>query len=247
MIQKAWDNGLSQFEAKEPSDLFYEFRNIFHTSFSVGPPANIDPLQIDLTQDAKPVSIQLRNYTQDQRYISVKIDKCTSINRAHISQPNIKMGICTFTRTETWTCMFRFTLDLRPVNKHTIKYQYPMPRVEEQFSKLQESECYCEVDFTHCYWQLPLHSDSHEQLSIITPDSILSPARVLHETTNPTVHTQTQLSKCIRPELHKQILGWVDDVLLHSKSFRKLLNSMPMMFLMLNFNPQPTKCILFTK
>lgn len=44
MIQQASDNGLSRSEAKELSDLVYELKNIFQTSFSAGPPAKIDPL-----------------------------------------------------------------------------------------------------------------------------------------------------------------------------------------------------------
>lgn len=33
-----------------------------------------------------------------------------------------------------------------------------MLRIDEQLSKLQGSECFCEVDFTQCYWEPPLHS-----------------------------------------------------------------------------------------
>lgn len=41
--------------------------NIFRCSFSSGPPTKPPPLKIELTSDAKPVSVHLQNYFADQR------------------------------------------------------------------------------------------------------------------------------------------------------------------------------------
>jgi hypothetical protein len=41
------------------------------------------------------------------------------------------------------------------------------------------------------YWQLPLHEDSQEFQSIITPDGVYTPTRVQHGTTKATVHMQS--------------------------------------------------------
>lgn len=79
---------------------------------------------------------------------------------------------------------FRFTVDLRPVNKYTIKYQYPMPNLEYELLQLTNSSCYARFDLSYAYWQLRLAEYSQSCQSFITPDGVYSPTRVLHGTTN---------------------------------------------------------------
>lgn len=47
---------------------------------------------------------------------------------------------------------FRFTVDLRPVNKFTVKHQYPMPNLE--LTKVSDSQYYATFDLSHCYCSL---------------------------------------------------------------------------------------------
>lgn len=61
MIQQASDNSLTQVETKELSNLVYEFKSIYHTSFLTELPAKIEQLRIQLTQDPRPVLVRLRN------------------------------------------------------------------------------------------------------------------------------------------------------------------------------------------
>lgn len=82
-----------------------------------------------------------------------------------------------------------------------------------------------------------------------TPGGIFAPKIVHHGTRNATVHIQTRFSKSILPALHRHILWWVDDMLLHPKSFRELLNDMSMilaMFVIMSLILPPMKCILLT-
>lgn len=88
MIQQASDNGLTEVETKVLSDLIYEFKNIFYTSFSGGHLAKIDPLRIELTQDVKPVRVRLRNYTQDQRtFLSKLINVLLKVGHIYRNPP----------------------------------------------------------------------------------------------------------------------------------------------------------------
>lgn len=81
---------------------------------------------------------------------------------------------------------------------------------------------------------------------MIENDGIFSQTRVPHGKTNENVHIQGQLLEYIPPALHKHILCWMNDVLLHEKSFRELLDAMGMIFSMfktLNLKLQTSKCI----
>ena len=99
--------------------------DVFRTSFSSGPPAKVRSLRIELTSDARPVEVRLRNYSEEQReFLS---DMVAKLVRNEMAFPN---------PTSVWACApllvpkrgparFRFTVDLRPGNKFTIKHQYP--------------------------------------------------------------------------------------------------------------------------
>ncbi len=80
---------------------------------------------------------------------------------------------------------FRFTVDLRSVNKYTEKHAFPMPVLEHELHKLAPSQRYANFDLSQAYWQLPLDRGSQECQSFITPLGYLRRTRVLHGTLMP--------------------------------------------------------------
>lgn len=54
----------------------------------------------------------------------------------------------------------RFTVDLRPVNRFTEKYEPSMPNIEQDLAKVSGLRFYVTFDFNHGYWQMSLHKDS---------------------------------------------------------------------------------------
>lgn len=54
------------FESKLKSILL-DLMDIFRAFFSAWPPANLPPLRIELTPDAKPVKVSLRKYSKEQK------------------------------------------------------------------------------------------------------------------------------------------------------------------------------------
>lgn len=145
--------------------------DIFCTSFSSGPPARIPPLKIELIRDAKTVKVRLRKYTQDKRaFLSDFVDKL------------VRHGLAYANPTFKWACApllvpkpgawYRFTFDLRPVCKYILRYQYPMPILEHELTKLTGSKYFASFDFSHGYWKLCLSKESEECQSFITPDGM---------------------------------------------------------------------------
>jgi hypothetical protein len=116
---------------------------------------------------------------------------------------------------------FRFTVDLRPVNKHNLPNSWPMPHVESEVSRLHCSNYFDTFDLSHGYWQLPLAVEPQECQSFITPDGVYSPTRVLHGTTNAVTHMQSVLQEVLLP-LAEHLLEWLDDLLLHASSIENL-------------------------
>ena len=67
MLQQAAEHGLPTNDAARARELVGNYRNIFRVGLSGGAPAAISPLKIELTPDAKPARVKLRNYSREQR------------------------------------------------------------------------------------------------------------------------------------------------------------------------------------
>jgi hypothetical protein len=157
---------------------------IWSTSLQAGPPATLPPLVIRLKPDAVPVRVRLRRNSQEQHDFLALFVK--TLEEAGMVYRNPSAAWCSapLLVPKPGPAQFRFTVDLRSVNKQTIPCSWPMPHVESELSRLQSSKFFATFDLSHGYWQLPLAPESQECQSFITPDGVYSPTRVLHGTTN---------------------------------------------------------------
>lgn len=67
LYKEVTENGLPEEHAVELRSIVNEHNNMFRTTFSAGPPAYVPPLEVKLSQDARPVRLSLRNYSLEQR------------------------------------------------------------------------------------------------------------------------------------------------------------------------------------
>jgi hypothetical protein len=88
---------------------------------------------------------------------------------------------------------YRMTVDLRVPNASTKPTAWPMPNLQDELHDLHGSEVFATLDFCQGYWKIPLHKDSQDCQSFITPDGVYTPTRVLHGTRNATQHLQSVL------------------------------------------------------
>jgi Reverse transcriptase (RNA-dependent DNA polymerase) len=114
------------------------------------------------------------------------------------------------------------TVDLRVPNASTKPTAWPMPNVQDDLHDLHGSEVFATLYFCQGYWQLPLHKDSQDCQSFITPDGVYTPTRVLHGTRNATQHLQSVLVVMMN-DIKSNIKVWLDDCLLHTKTEEDLL------------------------
>ena len=245
----AREKGLADVYESNLKGILRDHMDIFRTSFSAGPPAKLPPLKIELMPNAKPVRVRLRKYSQGQRdFLSDFVKDLVAHGMAYANP------------TSKWACapllvpkpgaLYRFTVDLQPVNIFTVRHHFPMPVLEHMFLRLSGSRYFANFDMSHGYWQLLLDLLSQECQSFITPDGIFTPTRVMHGTTNAVTHLQSSLDAIIPDDLRDNILCWLDDILLHAATVEKLLESVQSFFNLCaeyNIKLHPAKCILFTE
>jgi hypothetical protein len=83
---------------------------------------------------------------------------------------------------------YRMTVDLNVPNASTEPNTQPVPNLQDELHDLHGSEVFATLDFCQGYWQIPLHKDSQDCQSFITPDGVHTPTSVLHGTRNATQH-----------------------------------------------------------
>ena len=220
--QEASSNGLSESQTQELRALLTEFHDIFRTTLGSEPPMKVPPMKIKLKDDAVPIRVKVRRYSPPQAdFLRKKVDQL------------LDLGLIVRNNTSQWASAplivpkagperFRFTVDLRPINSQTIPHVWPMPSLEAMTLELAGDTCYATIDLCNGYWQMPLHPDSRECQSFITPDGVFSPTRVLHGQTNAVAFFQSSLQQLLLP-LRDKILQWLDDLLFHCKDFNELL------------------------
>ena len=139
MKHKAKRKGLTDEQSNTLDGIIDSHTNVFRTSFSSGPAAKFPPLKIDITADAKPVKVRLRNYSQDQReFLKELVDKLVRTGMAY-PNPTSRWACAPLLVPKQGPTRFRFTVDLRPINTYTVKHQFPMPNLENELTKLGSS------------------------------------------------------------------------------------------------------------
>ena len=116
----------------------------------------------------------------------------------------------------------RFTVDLRGPNSETIPIASTMPDLEGMIAGTAGSKVFAKLDMIHAYWQLPLHPNSQECMSIQTPLGVFTPTRVLHGSTDAGNHFQSATAQVFM-ELQEILAQWQDDFLINAAGEKRLL------------------------
>jgi hypothetical protein len=120
-------------------------------------------------------------------------------------------------------------VDLRVPNAQKVPTVWPMPHLADSLTHFEGSRYYGKFDFCQGYWQLGLHPDSQECQSIGTPFGAFTPTRVLHGTTNATMHMQAIIESIIQ-DFKPHAEAWLDDVATHAKSEDEYLDALEQCF-----------------
>lgn len=233
---------------RELHQLVQNNQDILLTSFSSGPSAKTKPSQIQLTHEAKPFSARLQKYLQEQKDFLARFVKQL-----------VEAGMANFNPSATWDCapllvpkagpaLFRFTVDLRPVNRFMVKHQFPMHNLEQKLLQLS-SFCYFAVfGLSHGYWQLPLSKRLQDFQPFITPEGFYTPTWVPHGTMNAVMYLRSTFAAILPDRLRPNIFWWLNDILLHSATSSNHICVVTRFFDFcgkFNFKLHPRKCTLF--
>jgi Reverse transcriptase (RNA-dependent DNA polymerase) len=224
-----------------------ECKDIFSLKLGADPPANVNPLVIKLRDGAELVRMSARKYAPPQ--LMFMRDKRRELEELGLVYKNTgaEWGSPPPIHPKPGTDQYRMTVDLRVPNTSTKPTAWPMSSLQDELHGLHGSEVFATLYFCQCYWQIPLHKDSQDCQSFITPDGVYAPTRVLHGTRNATQHLHSVLV-VMMDGIKSNIKVWLDDCLLHTKTEDDLLATLNFFFKKCQkygLKLHASKCVLF--
>ena len=186
-------------------------------------------MQIRLAPDSIPVRVKPRRYSEQQSFfLQTKVKELLDLGLIR-RNPSSAWASAPLVVPKPDPEKWRFTTDLRPVNKVTVPHAWPMPDLESVTARLAGQHCFAAIDLCHAYWQLPLHEDSQECQSFITPNGVYSPTRVMHGQRNAVAFCQSSV-QLLCESIAQSMLLWLDDMLLYGTDATSLLHTLRKFF-----------------
>ncbi len=141
-------------------------------------------------------------------------------------------------------------IDYRKLNNQTIKDAYALSNIEETFSALPESKWFSVMDLKSGYYQVEVEEEDKPKTAFVTPMGFWEFNRMPQGVTNAPSTFQRVMEKCMGTSHPKEVLVFLDDLIVFSKSLEeheerlmKVLNRLKEYGLKLS----PNKCHFFMK
>ena len=112
----------------------------------------------------------------------------------------------------------RFCVDYRKLNKVTIFDPEPMPRSADIFAKLKDQKYITKIDLSKGYWQISIKEEDRPKTAFISPNNTCYQfKRMPFGLMNSAASFNRMVRKLLKNM--KNIDGYVDDILIHTKTW----------------------------
>ena len=111
----------------------------------------------------------------------------------------------------------RFCCDFRYLNAETIKYAYPIPRIDESLSKLGDAKFFTTLDLGSAFWQVPLRKKDREKTGFACELGLYQWKRMPFGLCNATATFQRLMAQALTRVTKKYgnlVMCYVDDVVI---------------------------------
>ena len=144
----------------------------------------------------------------------------------------------------------RFCIDFRKVNAVTRKDSFPLPRIDDSLSKLGGSSWFSTMDLASGYWQVAMDPEDAEKTAFITENGLYEFNVLPFGLCNAGATFQRLMQLALSGLTWEQVLVYIDDLIVHSKSFEEHLSHLKQVFDKLaaaGLKMSPKKCDFFRR
>ncbi|XP_031335839.1 uncharacterized protein LOC116165491 [Photinus pyralis] len=124
----------------------------------------------------------------------------------------------------------RLVVDYRKLNAQTIKSNYPIPSMDEQFQYLSGNKIFASLDLANGYLQVPLTEEAARKTAFITPDTTGEFRRMIFGLTNAPYEFVRLMNVVLGPLKNKVCCCYLDDVIIPVRDWDELLKRTRLVF-----------------
>ena len=189
----------------------------------------------------KPYPIAMKHYD----WVKKEIEKLLAAKVIHSSHTSWSAPIIVVPKDDGGKCL---VIDYRALNKVTRKFTWPMPKVEDIFSKLNGATYFTTLDLCAVYHHIPLDKSSIPKTAFNSPFGKYEYIKVPFGLAQAPAYFQELMTGILKD--FSFAIAYLDDIIIFSKTSQEHLSHICMVFEKLrtaNLSMKKSKCNFFSK
>jgi transposase InsO family protein len=248
MLQEAMEEGFDPGMEESLRTLVAEYKDVWRVRLGQDEPARVEPMRVQLRDDAEPHRSATRKYPQLQREFLRRYVRELEENGLIVRNNTSRWASAAHPVRKQGTDEYRITVDYRNVNQMTVPLASTTPNLAAVTQSVRGAYGFAKFDFFKGFWQLPLAEDSREYFSFVTEDGVFTPTRVPQGASDSAPHFQLQMHEVFSGQLFDSVLVWIDDVLLFARDAADFVERLRVFFEILrrrNLKLNAKKCKIY--
>ena len=189
----------------------------------------------------KPYPIAMKHY----EWVKDEIEKSLTTKVIHTSCSSWSAPIIVVPKGDRGK---HLVINYRALNKVTRKFTWPMPKVEDIFSKLNRATYFTTLDLHAGYHHIPLDKSSIPKMAFNSPFGKYEYVKVLFRLAQAPAYFQELMTGILKD--FPFTIAYLDDIIIFSKTPQEHLSHICMVFKKLksaNLSMKKSKCSFFSK
>ena len=219
-------------------------RKVFANNLSELGSTSVYKHKIETTDD---IPVRSRHYRMSKEMKDLVENEIDQMLKHKIIEPSTTEWTSPIVMVKKKTVGYRMAADLRKLNSKCKPIQFPLPRAEDIFDTIGQAKAkYMSIlDCFSGYWQIELDPETKHKAGIITHHGVWEWNKLPFGLVSAPAAFQKTMATVLRDLNWKQVLIYVDDILVMSESFDQHLHHLQQVFDRLigaNLTLKPSKC-----